>query len=83
MLRKLRLRKLSFLALFGGLLASSAVVRAQDAQPSVADAARQARKDKDKNGAPAKTIVTEDSIASGTVAGSAKLADTRSTGRFG
>jgi hypothetical protein len=76
-LRKLKLRKLSFLALSGGLLASSAVVRAQDAQPSVADAARQARKDKDKNGAPAKTIVTEDSIASGTVAGSAKLADTR------
>ncbi len=59
------LRKLSFLAVLAWFLASAAPVRAQDAQPSLADAARQARKDKDKNAAAPKTVITEDNLASG------------------
>jgi len=62
-LRKLKLRKLSFVAGLAWFLVSSAPVRAQDAQPSLADAARQARKDKDKNAPPAKTVITEDNLS--------------------
>jgi hypothetical protein len=66
----LALRKLSLLSAFGCFLAASAPVRAQDApQPSVADAARQARKDKDKpkdKDAPSsKTVITDENLAAG------------------
>jgi hypothetical protein len=61
------LRKLSFLAVLAWFSASAVAVRAQDQQPqpSLADAARQARKDKDKNAAAPKTVITEDNLASG------------------
>lgn len=65
MLRRLRLRKLSFLFVLAWLVALPAALRAQDEQPSVADAARQARKDKekDKTAAPTKTVITEDNLS--------------------
>jgi len=69
------LRKLSFLAVLAWFLASSAPVRAQDQQPSLADAARQARKDKDKNAAPSKTVITDENLSAGAAVASAKLGD--------
>ena len=68
MLRKSWLRKLSFVAVLACFLVLSASVRAQDApQPSVADAARQARKDKDrdKTVTQPKSVITEDSLSAG------------------
>ncbi len=59
------LQKLSFLVVLAGFLVSSAPVRAQDQQTSLADAARQARKDKDKNAAAPKTVITDDNLAAG------------------
>ncbi len=82
-MRRMELSK-SGLAKFGVavLMAAGAVMLAapcgfaqtQDAQPSVADAARAAaaaKKDKDKSGA-AKTVITEDSLGSGAAATSSK-----------
>jgi hypothetical protein len=81
-LRKLSLRK--FLVVLVWFVALPATLRAQEEQPSVADAARQARKDKDKDkekekdktAAPAKTVITEDNISAsgGTTALSSSLA---------
>jgi hypothetical protein len=77
-LHKLNLLALSLLAPSACLLLSSVPVSAQDAQPSLADVARQARKDKEKEkpAAPAKAVITEDNIggASGTAAISSGLA---------
>jgi hypothetical protein len=76
------LRKLSLFTVAAWFLASAAPLRAQDAQaaqPSVADAARQARKDKDKdkNAAATKTVITDDNLAAGASAAavSSKLGD--------
>jgi len=67
-LLKLSKRELSFLAVLACFLLSSLAARAQDAQPSVADAARQARKDKgkekDKTAASTKAVITEDNMIS-------------------
>jgi hypothetical protein len=72
-LRGLRVPKLSFLAALASFLVSSVPAHAQDVQPSVADAARQARKDKDKmkdkDAAAPKTVITEDSISAGGASG--------------
>jgi hypothetical protein len=62
------LRKLSFLAVFASILVPWPAVHAQD-QPSLGDVARQARKDKEKNATPAKTVVTEDNLSSSTSKG--------------
>lgn len=83
MLRKLSLR--SFLVVLVWFVVLPATLRAQEEQPSVADAARQARKDKDdkdkdkekdKTAAPGKTVITEDNISAsgGTTALSSSLA---------
>jgi hypothetical protein len=64
------LRKLTFLASFLSLLISTAPARAQDQppqdqpQPSLADVARQARKDKEKNSATSKKVITDDTLPS-------------------
>ncbi len=87
---KLALRRLSLLSACGCFLAASAPIRAQDApQPSVADAARAARKDKDKpkdKDAPSsKTVITDENLAapasskSGDAAGGATAASGRSS----
>ena len=57
------LRKLSLLAVFASILVPCPAVHAQD-QPSLGDIARQARKDKEKNTTPAKTVVTDDNLSS-------------------
>lgn len=62
------LRKLSLLAVFAGVLTPWASSQAQD-QPSVADAARQARQNKEKNAMQPKKVLTEDDMASGKVGG--------------
>jgi hypothetical protein len=66
---KFGLRNLGLLFTLAWLITPPAALRAQDEQPSVADAARQARKDKDKEkdkaAAKAKPVITEDSLASG------------------
>ena len=77
--RMLRWQKLSFLAVLACFLVWSVSVRAQDApqdaqQPSVADAARQARKDKDKDkdkakdkdAATSKTVITDENLSADT-----------------
>lgn len=68
MLLKSSMRKLSFLAMVACCLMASRPVGAQDAQPSVADAARQARKDKgkekDKTAGSAKAVITDDNMSS-------------------
>jgi hypothetical protein len=71
-MRRTELAKFGFAVLVAvgaaGLMTPCGV--AQDAQPSVADAARAAaaaKKDKDKNNA-AKTVITDDSLGSGAVA---------------
>ena len=70
-LRGPRVPKLSFLAALACFLVSSVPAHAQDAQPSVADAARQTRKDKmkDKTAPAPKTVITEDSISAGGASG--------------
>jgi hypothetical protein len=64
------LRKLSFLAALVCTGILSVPARAQEQQQSLADAARQARKDKDdkakdKNAAKPKTVYTEDTLGGG------------------
>jgi len=60
------LRKMSFLAAVVWVLIPSTPVCAQDqpSQPSLGDVARQARKDKEKNKAQAKTVITDDTLPS-------------------
>jgi hypothetical protein len=70
-LRKLELGKLSFLVTLAFFLVSAVPTRAQDAQPSVADAARQARKDKENGtAAQSKTVVTDENLSNGASLGS-------------
>jgi len=57
------LRKMSFLAALTWVLIPSAPGYAQD-QPSLGDVARQARKDKEKNTAQRKAVITDDSLPS-------------------
>jgi hypothetical protein len=64
----MKISRLSLAVLTAGLVLAAAPVDAQsqDVQPSVADAARATRKDRDKDKAAApKTVITEDSISSG------------------
>jgi hypothetical protein len=70
------------LAALGCLLVLSTAMRAQDTQPSVAAAARQARKDrdKDKSAASAKNIITDESLADGTGAVSAEANSSKANG---
>ena len=65
------LRPMSFLAALLWLIIPSTPCRAQDQtqdqaqpQPSLADIARQARKDKEKNAANSKTVITDDTLPS-------------------
>jgi len=65
------LRPMSFLAALLWLIIPSTPCRAQDQtqdqaqpQPSLADIARQARKDKEKNAAKSKTVITDDTLPS-------------------
>ncbi len=65
------LRPMSFLAALLWLIIPSTPCRAQDQtqdqaqpQPSLADVARQARKDKEKNAAKSKTVITDDTLPS-------------------
>src|SRR5438874_13466950 len=65
------LRPMSFLAALLWLIIPSTPCRAQDQtqdqaqpQPSLADVARQARKDKEKNAANSKTVITDDTLPS-------------------
>ena len=57
------LRKMSFLAVLACVLIPSTPGYAQD-QPSLGDVARQARKDKEKNAAQPKTVITDDNLPS-------------------
>jgi hypothetical protein len=60
------LRKFSLLAAFLGVVATPLVsVRAQDQPQSLGDVARQNRKDKEKNTATSKTVLTDDNFGSG------------------
>ena len=60
------LRKMSFLAAVIWVVIPSTPAYAQDqpSQPSLGDVARQARKDKEKNKAQAKTVITDDTLPS-------------------
>jgi hypothetical protein len=65
------LRPMSFLAALLWLIIPSTPCRAQDQtqdqaqpQPSLAEVARQARKDKEKNAAKSKTVITDDTLPS-------------------
>jgi hypothetical protein len=58
------LRKMSFLLAFAWALIPSVPSYAQD-QPSLGDVARQVRKDKEKNAAQPKTVITDDTMPSG------------------
>ena len=59
------MRKKSFLAAVIWVLIPSTPACAQDQpQPSLGDVARQARKDKEKNKAQAKTVITDDTLPS-------------------
>jgi hypothetical protein len=77
------LRKLTFLAGFLSLAISTTPARAQDQpaqdQPSLADVARQARKDKERNNAPVKKVITDDSLPSSKGLSGAALGDLGST----
>lgn len=68
-LSKPTLRQLGFASALACFLASPPPAHAQDAQPSVADAARAARKDKDKSkvkDAPtSKNVVTDENLSAG------------------
>ena len=57
------MRKMSFLALLAWVLIPSTPGYAQD-QPSLGDVARQARKDKEKNAAQPKRVITDDNLPS-------------------
>jgi hypothetical protein len=57
------LRKMSFLAVLACVLIPSTPGYAQD-QPSLGDVARQARKDREKNAAQPKTVITDDNLPS-------------------
>jgi hypothetical protein len=63
---KSSIRRLSFFVVLACFLMGSFSARAQDAQPSVADAARQARKgkEKDKTAGSAKAVITDDNMSS-------------------
>jgi hypothetical protein len=68
-LGKVALQKLNFAVGLAWVLAFSMPASAQEPpQPSLADAARQARKDKDKDktAAAQKTVITEDNLSAGT-----------------
>jgi hypothetical protein len=70
-LRAIPLKKLSLLAVFAGVLASSALGQAQE-QPSVADAARAARENKEKsatNATQPKKVLTNEDVASSKTGG--------------
>jgi hypothetical protein len=99
-MRRMEVSKFGFAILVAAgtvmLAAPCGFAQTQDAQPSVADAARAAaaaKKDKDKNTAPAKTVITDDSLGSGaavtpmTVAGAsasgAKAGSTAGSGDTG
>jgi hypothetical protein len=73
------LRKMTFLASFLSLLISTTPSRAQEQpaqdQPSLADVARQARKDKEKNNAPVKKVITDDTLPSSKGLSGAGLGD--------
>ncbi len=62
------LRKMSFLAVLTWVLIPSTAGYAQD-QPSLGEVARQARKDKEKNAAQPKTVITDDNLPSSKVLG--------------
>src|SRR5882762_1347254 len=70
---------MTFLAGFLSLVISTKPARAQDQpaqdQPSLGDVARQARKDKDKNNASAKKVITDDTLPSSKGLSGAGLAD--------
>jgi hypothetical protein len=83
---KSTLRRLTLVSTLGWFLASSVPVRAQDAQqPSVADAARAARKDKakDKDTPAPKTVITDENLSAGVgtapASASSKLSDAGSS----
>jgi hypothetical protein len=63
------LRKLSPLAVLVFALVPWRPAYAQDPQPSLGEVARQARKDKGKNAAAPKKVITEDSLPSGKALG--------------
>jgi hypothetical protein len=73
------LRKMTFLASFLSLLISTTPSRAQEQpaqdQPSLADVARQARKDKEKNNATTKKVITDDTLPSSKGLSGAGLGD--------
>jgi len=73
------LRKMTFLAGFLSLLISPTRARAQDQpaqdQPLLGDVARQDRKDKEKNNAPSKKVITDDSLPSSKGLSGAALGD--------
>src|SRR5712692_1559929 len=58
------LRKKSFLAavIWAVMPSTPAYAQDQPSQPSLGDVARQARKDKEKNKAQAKTVITDDTL---------------------
>ena len=60
------LRKKSFLAavIWAVMPSTPAYAQDQPSQPSLGDVARQARKDKEKNRAQAKTVITDDTLPS-------------------
>jgi hypothetical protein len=84
MSKELRLQNAVAVALAGLALclATPILSRAQDAQPSLADAARAARKDKDKEkdktAAAQKAVITEDDLSAGVGVVSSKSGDTTS-----
>jgi hypothetical protein len=74
------LRKMSFLAVLACALIPSTPGYAQD-QPSLGDVARQARKDKEKNAAQPKTVITDDNLPSSkALGGLSDLGSSKSAG---
>src|SRR5258707_1362758 len=73
-------RKLTLLTVFAGVLVTPFVaVHAQDQPQSLGDLARQNRKDKEKNAAPAKTVLTDDNFGSGKSSSGASAGTTAGT----
>jgi hypothetical protein len=71
------LRKLTVLAVFGGVLGTPLVaVHAQEQTQSLGDLARQNRKDKEKNSTPAKAVLTDDNFGSGSKSGGSSTSGT-------
>jgi hypothetical protein len=68
------LRKMTFLAGFLWILIPTTPACAQD-QPSLGDVARQARKDKEKNNAQPKKVITDDTLPSSKGLSGVALAD--------